>query len=351
MDQQELRDIMGSVRNDAKAALLRTLTAALAGPYAALMRMRRQGYRQHPSKSISVGVPVISVGNITTGGTGKTPMVAWLVEQLAASGRKPAVVTRGYMTSGQASDEAQLLRQGESGPVKVFVDPDRVAAARAAVADGADVIVMDDGFQHRRLRRDLDIVLIDAINPFGFGHCLPRGLLREPLSALADADVLVITHSDLIEPVELSGLQRKLAELAPRAMIALAEHEPTTVRDPDNEEFDAHLLDGLVVCAFCGLGNPDAFFRTLKKLGCQMVATIPFDDHAAYNAVQIDRIMNAVASSHAQVLVTTAKDKVKILPAQSLPLPLLVLNMRMKLSQGQAELWNKVEKVLMGHKA
>jgi tetraacyldisaccharide 4'-kinase len=238
------------------------------------------------------------------------------------------------------------LAKGRGGSVKVIIEPDRVAGARKAVAEGADVLVMDDGFQHRRLRRDLDIVLIDAINPFGYGHCLPRGMLREPLSALADAHVLVITHSDLVDPSELSALREKLAELAPQALIALAEHEPTTVLGPDNEEIDAHLLEGVRVCAFCGLGNPDAFFRTLAKLGCDMIVTIAFDDHAAYTAVEIDRIMTTVASCHAQVLVTTAKDKVKILPAQSLPLPLLVLNMRMKISQGEAELWNKVAAIL-----
>ena len=177
-----MREIMSGRRRGAGASLLRAALATVAGPYAGTMWLRRWMYRRALLPSRRAKVPVICIGNITTGGTGKTPMVAWVVGRLKAAGCNPAILTRGYRPAAGQSDEAELLKHLCDAPV--VINGDRPAGAAQAVAGGADVLVMDDGFQHRRLRRDMDVVLIDATNPFGYGHCLPRGLLREGPSAL-----------------------------------------------------------------------------------------------------------------------------------------------------------------------
>ncbi len=233
MDQQKVLDILsGQAKGPWPTALRGVLTAAEV-PYAVLMRLRRWAYRKELLPSFDPGVPVISIGNLTTGGTGKTPMVAWVVRRLRRICQRPAVLTRGYKAQAGRSDEAVMLRLQLQRPpgslpaaseevaaaipteVPVFIDPHRVAAAKAAVAAGADVLVMDDGFQHLRLKRDLDIVLVDATCPLGFEHVLPRGLLREPPSALAAADALVITHADLLDASSLAALRKRLTFLAP----------------------------------------------------------------------------------------------------------------------------------------
>ncbi|MFW6062423.1 MAG: tetraacyldisaccharide 4'-kinase, partial [Planctomycetota bacterium] len=222
MDQQSVIEIMSGQRSGAKARVTRGLLHAASMPYAVAMRARRRAYRAGLLGSVGVDVPVICVGNLTAGGTGKTPMVAWVIRELDAAGKTPAVLSRGYKAVDGQSDEAELLKAVCRVPV--VMDPDRVAGARRAIEGGADVLVMDDGFQHRRLRRDLDIVLIDATNPFGFDHVLPRGLLREPPSALRYAGAVVVTRSDMISAEQLDALLERLAALAPGATLHTAVH-------------------------------------------------------------------------------------------------------------------------------
>ncbi len=310
MDQQKAMDIMSGRRAGPGAALLRAVLAAASLPYAAAMGLRRRMYRWRLLPSRRAGVPVISVGNITAGGTGKTPTVAWVVQQLKDAGRKPAVLTRGYKAVAGRSDEADLLRRLCGVPV--IVNADRVAGASAAVAGKADVIVMDDGFQHRRLRRALDVVLIDATNPFGFGWCLPRGLLREPRSALRDAGAVVITRSDALTADDLSRLKKRLGRLAKRAVVCTAVHAPVRLADETGRRFPCDYIRGKKVCAFCGIGNPAGFFATLERLGAQVVARHPLEDHAAYTPELIARLKRAGDEARAEIFATTQKDAVKL---------------------------------------
>ncbi|RPI60870.1 MAG: tetraacyldisaccharide 4'-kinase, partial [Planctomycetaceae bacterium] len=290
MDTHRAMEILSGRRRGAAATLLRTALLAAAGPYSAAMRLRRRAYGCGLLPRHSAGVPVICVGNITTGGTGKTPMVAWVAGRLVATGARPAVLTRGYKSVNGKSDEAELLSQLLGPDVPVIVNPDRVAGAAAAVARGATVLVMDDGFQHCRLRRDLDIVLIDATNPFGFGHCLPRGLLREPTSALADADAIVITRSDQAAPQALEALRADLSKLAPQAYLYHATHKPSAVLDECARPLPLEVLAAPArrVFAFCGLANPDGFFDTVKSLGANLAGQAALEDHADYTQPVID---------------------------------------------------------------
>jgi tetraacyldisaccharide 4'-kinase len=284
-------------------------------------------------------VPVISVGNITTGGTGKTPMVVWVIEHLRRAERRPAILTRGYKSHEGVSDEAQLLR-AQAG-VPVIVNPDRVAGAREAIAGGANVLVMDDGFQHRRLRRDLDIVLIDASNPFGYGFCLPRGLMREPATALRDAHAIVITHSDAVFDEDLSALRASLIRLSPRASISTAMHKPTCLVDARGKKHSFKSLAGKSVFAFCGIGSPHSFFESLEVLGADVVATQAMEDHVHYGPETVESLKKSLSENKADFAVTTQKDMVK-LSKVDLGKPILALAVAMEILTGEDELALKI---------
>ena len=329
------------------AGLLRGALAAASLPYRAAMRCRRVAYNAGLLPSCMAGnsmaVPVISVGNITTGGTGKTPMVAHIVALLKAQGRQVGILTRGYKAQAGRSDEAELLR--ELCGVNVTVNPDRVAGAKAAIAAGADLLVMDDGFQHRRLRRDLDIVLIDALNPFGFGHCLPRGLLREGLSALRDADVLVITHADLVPPLQIVQLRAQLAKLSSGADIFTAAHVPSQFLDDRGQCQPLSSLCGKKVFAFCGLGNPESFYRLLQELKVVIAGHLSLSDHAAYSSAEVAQANRLAKAAGAEMLLTTQKDAVK-LKDQTFALPLWQLAVGMKITDDPARFSQGLVKVL-----
>ncbi len=313
MDQADIHDILSGRRKGLGVSLMRAALAVASWPYAGLMRLRRSAYRAGMLPSRNAEAPVVCVGNLTTGGTGKTPMVAWVVQQLQQLGLVPAVLTRGYKAGDGVSDEAELL--GQATGAAVVVDPDRVAGAGRAVAGQADVLVMDDGFQHLRLRRDLDIVLIDATRPWGYGHCLPRGILREPVAALRDAGAVVITRADQTGSKAVDNIRRRIREIVPDAPIALASHRPAGVIDASGERHPLDVLAGRKVCAFCGIGNPEAFFRTLESLNARVVSRHALDDHYEYGPQLEQTTCQACGertSCPAQVMITTAKDYVKI---------------------------------------
>ena len=342
MDQEQIRQILSGRRRGAFASLLRAGLWAACGPYAAAMRIRRWGYNRHLLASKSVGVPVISVGNITAGGTGKTPMVAWVVAQLNSAGASPAILTRGYKAGASGSDEAQLLEQLTDA--KVFVNPDRCKSAVAAIDAGADVLVMDDGFQHLRINRDLDIVLIDATNPFGYGHVLPRGLLREPAGALRDADAVVITRSDAVQSQALGELRARLGALAPGATLHLAIHKPVAVIDEQGRRVAPEALGGKKVCAFCGIANPEAFFRSVEDLGAKLVCTCAFNDHVTYTMDRVEQLARSDGYDEVELLITTQKDAVK-LRGIGLGRPVWQLAVQIEIVEGQQELSQKLSAV------
>jgi len=292
--------------------LWRGLLALAAGLYRAAMAARR-GYYRFAARRVSL--PVVSVGNLTVGGTGKTPLVALLARRLVAMGHRPVIVSRGYKsTPGAVGDETAALRD-ELPPVVVQVEsPDRWAALQRVVAtEPHDVAILDDGFQHICLRRDLDIVAVDATQPFGFGHCLPRGLLREPVSALGRARVVVITRSDQVETNVLSQIEDRVRKhLPPEGLILHASHRPTGLLLPGGEQRGVDSLNGRRCFAFCGLANPGAFYRTLADLGADVAATRDLADHHAYCREEIAEIVRAAGEANAEWIVTTTKDFAKV---------------------------------------
>ncbi|HUU91421.1 MAG TPA: tetraacyldisaccharide 4'-kinase [Phycisphaerae bacterium] len=260
--------------------------------------------------------PVISIGNLTVGGTGKTPMAACLADLVMQLGGAPLIVSRGYGGGeGQPNDEAREL-QRLCPDVPHVQDADRVRAIRRwAGRHPCDIAILDDGFQHRRCARDLDIVLIDALRPFGYGHLLPRGLLREPLSALRRADVVVITRADSLAAAALAALKVEVGRLVPGdTPVLLAEHRPIAIRLPDGSQRDLAWLAGREVAAACAIANPQAFRMTLEQLGAQVAPFNAFRDHHVYTHEELNRLMAGAEATGAKTLVTTGKDFVKWFP-------------------------------------
>jgi len=334
--------IIAKSRRGPAAAVARAGLTVLAGLYRAGLALANLRWRL-PGMVRRAPCPVVSVGNLTVGGTGKTPMVAYLARLAVAEGARPLIVSRGYgAASGRPNEEA--LELGETCPdVPQVQYPDRLRAIRDWTASKpCDLVILDDGFQHRRLARDLDIVLVDTTRPFGFGHVLPRGLLREPLSALARADLVVITRAELLTAEGVARLRTELgAYLRPGVPVLVSEHRPSRIVLLDGAHRDADWLRGRKVTAACGIANPDAFQQGLDRLGAHVVRFEAFRDHYAYAAAEIDRLIEAARLAGAEALVTTRKDFVKWRPLledrrPDLPVEVVGLGVDVAFTEGEA---------------
>ncbi len=283
-------------------------------------------------------VPVISVGNLSAGGTGKTPLVIELARLLASKGAKPAVASRCYgaPSPGEPNDEALLV---EAAGFRVFCGRDRHECARRAAEAGADVVLLDDGFQHRRLHRELDIVTVDAFRPPWEDRLLPAGLLREPLSSLARADAAVIVRA--VPGLDVSGVERRLSELCGGAPTAVYDVVPSALLSPEGGEEDPRMLEGRKVFAFCGTGSPGRFRATLEALGAEVAGFAAFPDHHAYRKADLERVEASAEEAGAEVLVCTAKDGVKC-AAIDRPRKYHILQIRLQPASGAEELEEKV---------
>lgn len=333
------RGLVDGSRRGLAADLARAGLAGLAAPYAAAVGLRNLAYDVGLFATHAAGAPVISIGNLTLGGTGKTPLVAWVVRACIAAGRRPAIVSRGYRAApGQTSDEAAELAVVVPG-VPHLADRDRVRAATAAVLAGAEVVVLDDGFQHRRLARTLDILAVDATDPFGCGRLFPRGLLREPLRSVARAQAIVLTRADAVDADRRRAIRAALAQAGGGGGVwAEAVHAPHRLRTAAGREHALDRLGGRRVVACAGIGNPAAFRRTLADLGADVLAFRTFPDHHAYTAADVAALGREAAAARADYVVTTLKDLVK-LPHETLGgVPLVAVEITLRLETGAAEL-------------
>jgi tetraacyldisaccharide 4'-kinase len=328
------------------SSLSRFALAPLSVAYGAAVRARLALHRRGKLRVECVAAPVLSVGNLTAGGTGKTPLVEWLARAVAArEGKRVCVLTRGYgrvdvrrrvvvSDGGQviadaraAGDEPLLLAERlRAHGVAVVCDVDRVAAARFALEElDSEVFILDDGFQHLRLARDLNVVTIDATNPWGGGRLLPAGLLREPVGELARADCVVITRAELSKDLErlreeASRLSSGRPVFAARTLTVGARLLTRTVRDAQrdeqrneqrNEVFALSQLPRAVV-AFCGVGNPRGFFANLRREGFELRRVRAFADHRRYTQPDVEEVEREARRAGAEALLTTAKDAVKL---------------------------------------
>ncbi len=284
-------------------------------PYGAIVGIRNGLYDHRVLRSHRADVPVFCVGNLTTGGTGKTPLAAWLARFAAERGHRVAILTRGYKAEqGTLADEPAELA-GACPGIPVIVNPDRVAGATEAIQNhGAQVLLMDDGFQHRRLARDLDIVTIDATLPFGYGRLLPAGLLREPIGSLRRAHAAVLTRSDQVSEEALAQIETRIRQIRPDLVVARSVHAPVGARGYDGIDIPPERLRGRKAFAFCGLGNPSAFFATVRTCGCVLMGSHAYNDHHAYTDDDLVELCGEARDDGADLLLTTQKDWTKIAP-------------------------------------
>jgi tetraacyldisaccharide 4'-kinase len=248
-------------------------------------------------KRVRLPAPVVSIGNLSVGGTGKTPLTIWICRSFLEIGLRPVVLTRGYEYLPSA---------------RVWVGRDRAASGNAALARAkVDVFVLDDGFQHLALERDLDIVLLDCRNPFGNGHVLPAGPLREPISNLGRADAFVITHA--AKDLDAAPLKDKLQRLFPGIPVFACRHMMKGISlMKGGPAFPIDMLSGRRAVVFAGIAGPEGFFGQLRQTGIRICGSLSFPDHHRYTAGDFSKIFRCASDHGAELIITTAKDAVRI---------------------------------------
>lgn len=343
----EFRDLVSGRRKGVFATLMRGALRVVEVPYTIAVSVRNGRYARGAAEIHNVGVPVITVGNLTLGGTGKTPVVKWLALRFQNAGVRVAIVSRGYgADEGKHNDEALELAQALPH-VPHIQNRDRVAAARLAIHDfKSQLILLDDGYQHRRLGRDLDIVLLDALEPFGFEHVFPRGTLREPLAGLSRAQVVCLSRADAISQSERDAIRHRVAKIAPQTLWCEAAHTADRLLNSRGESRPLDALASCRVAAFCGIGNPAGFHHTLTAADCEPVAWREFPDHHAYTPADQSELIALAESSKAEMFVCTQKDLVKLQRHELGRVPLWALAIKMKFLRGQEALEQILEDVL-----
>ena len=298
------------------ATLSRLMLLVLSYIYGCVVSIRNIFYDIGVQKTVKLSIPVICIGNLTAGGTGKTPMVIYVVKMLLEMDKRVVILSRGYKSKGDKGNDENILLGNALPGVEIVVDSDRIRGGKLAIEKyHPDIIVMDDGFQHRRLHRDLDITLIDARCPFGYGYVIPRGYLREQKKGLRRSDVTVITRADQVNDETLKSISKSVAQLSDNALLLTAMHAPNALYNSQNNTIALTTLKERPVYVFCAIARGDAFVDTLKALDCNVVGHKFFQDHHHYSEDEIALIVNNGKAYSKKVnnwYVTTEKDWVKI---------------------------------------
>jgi len=308
---------------------LRLLLWPLSVLYGDLTRLRARLYAQGTLKSKRLGAPVISVGNLTVGGTGKTPMVIWLAEKLLAEGKRVAILSRGYKGASGTSDEIELMKFRLQKRALFGVGPNRYAQGLALEQKGVDIFLLDDGFQHLQLARDVNILLLDASQPLGRQLLLPAGPLREPVSAMQRADILLLTRSETSPETAsaIAKLQNYPVFSAATRLIGFrrlgAGIQVLTAEEIGSGPF----------YAFCGIGNPRAFFQDLKNWNLPVAVSSEFPDHHKYDARDAGELAAAARAAGAKAFLTTEKDAQNLTGLQFDEFPVFLVVIDLEISQ------------------
>lgn len=347
-DRTELVKIISGQRRGVWAAIIRFCLGCLTPVYRLGVGLRNRRFDRataHPDAGIIqiAGIPVVSVGNLTTGGTGKTPLVIWIASFLQQHGLNVVLISRGYGSSpredGPRKNDEAMEMENRLPNVPHLQSPDRYAMSQQAINQfGAQVIVLDDAFQHRRLHRDLDIVLIDATVPFGYGRLLPRGLLREPLKSLRRADLIVLTRSDLVADEQRERILRKIQSCIGSQPILESRTVAAGLVSSQGNRITVEELSGQPVFYFCGIGNPNGFATTLNRLGLDVRGSRIFSDHHDFSAEDMHQIGELATTCGAAVIVCTHKDLVKLRKPSINTLPVYALVIDIEFLHGQSKL-------------
>ncbi|MDP6445833.1 MAG: tetraacyldisaccharide 4'-kinase [Pirellulaceae bacterium] len=335
----DYHDLMSGKQRGLGAASLRWALAAVELLVSGAVRWRNWRFERKPQLSERVDAWVVSVGNLTTGGTGKTPLVEWIARFYRQQSLRVAIISRGYgAEQGSRNDEAIELEQ-KLPDVPHLQNKRRVVAARTAIAElESQVLVLDDAFQHRWLARDIDIVLLDALAPFGFDHLLPRGLLREPIGGLRRADIIALTRADLVDDERRAEIRSRAQQYAPDAVWVEAAHRPSHLLRSDGETRPLNDADNWRVGAFCGIGNPAGFRRTLAAVAKDVEFEVEFADHHPFARSDIEQLAHQAAEHQVDALICTHKDLVKVNAQRIGSTPVFALAVEMDVLVGEAEL-------------
>jgi tetraacyldisaccharide 4'-kinase len=340
----DLRNAVGALWTGRgwRARAGRLLLSPFEGAYSGIIKARGFLYDRRLLKAHDVSVPVVSVGNLSVGGTGKTPIAAWIATQLVERGANPAIVLRGY-----GEDEA-LVHRRLNETISVIACPNRVRGMREAVAEAADVIVLDDAFQHRRAARDADVVLIDADTWTGDTRLLPAGPWREPLSAAKRASLVIVTRKTS-DRASVVAVKEAVAAAAPGVPIAGVSLAPGELRSTaTGQTMPLQALDGADVTAIAAVANPDAFFHQLTRLGA-IVRPHRYADHYAFSERDARQLADLAGAS--DFAVCTLKDAVKlesVWPAEAGSL--WYVSQRLKVEDGKHHIARLLDGLLaLGH--
>jgi tetraacyldisaccharide 4'-kinase len=346
LSESQFRALVSGQWRGPLAGALRAILSACELPYQAVVRSRNRQFDTGRRQPVRVPAPVISVGNLTVGGTGKTPLVAWLARWLQARGIPVTIISRGYgaQRRGRLNDEALELAAQLPG-VPHVQNADRIAAAEAALqTNPKQVLLLDDAFQHRRLARDLDIVLLDALCPFGYDHLLPRGLLREPIEGLARAQVVALSRSDAVSAEQRTEIEARVRKVAPQALWVELVQRPRGLISASGRRQELAALRGPTVAAFCGIGNPAGFRHTLTTAGLTTAGVLELADHCDYSAAAMQRLAGWLEQMpQATAVICTRKDLVKIPLDQIAGRPLWAVEIELAITRGEEELTNMLE--------
>jgi len=345
--------VLRILKGESRLPLHYYLLAPLSWLYAAASVVRAALYGLGVIKVRSLPCKVIAVGNLTAGGTGKTPAVIYIANLLASKGKNTAVVIRGYrggakgrvavvsdgkdllMEAGMAGDEACLLAKNLPG-VPVVIGGDRYEAGMLAIKSfNPDVIILDDAYQHIALKRDLNILLMDARRPFGNGFTLPMGYLREPKSAVKRADLAVLTRSDRASEPELADSAAKISSFAHGLPVIMAAHRPRTLYSLWGKgETALEYLGGKGVVTASGVAEPASFALILEKLNAKITQVFEYPDHHGYTTDDVAEMEAAAVKAGAFAVVTTEKDAVKLAGRKAAGVEFLVLGIGLEITRG-----------------
>jgi tetraacyldisaccharide 4'-kinase len=324
--------------------------------YRLIVYFRNRLYDRQILMPIKLSCPVISVGNITVGGTGKTPCVIMMAQMLQRHGYLPAVISRGYggknpkpvnivsdgkniLLNAEDSGDEPLLIARSLPDVPVITGTRRRLTGRAAIDQfGATVLICDDAFQHRQIFRDIDIVLLDAEKPFSNGYLLPRGELREPFSSLHRAGCIILTRADKTEPLD-SDVNR-IAGASHIPIFRAAHRFKEIIRPAENIRLSQGDLRGKKVCAFCGIARPESFKKLLVEAEAQLLSFIPFPDHYAYDRYELEGLKKQFRALGADYWVTTEKDATRLTVHPEFLKMLWVLRMEMEIEPSRESFEN-----------
>lgn len=339
--------IISGEKRGAFAGIARLFLLILSWVYGLGVGLRRLFYHLGIFRPGILPVKVVSVGNITTGGTGKTPLVEYIARLVQDYGERPAILSRGYKGSSSNlnqrwSDEAEVLRQNLP-QVPFIVDEDRNRGGRKALDEyDASILILDDGFQYWRLVRNLEIVVVDALEPFGYDYLLPRGLLREPISALRRADLLVISRCDMVSKEKLASIGRRIRGISPGLPVIGTRHKPVEFCDLKKRKSPVDWVTEKSIFGFCGIGNAKGFLLTLKKLKARVLGFRRFADHHRYTPEELASLVNEARSLGAEALVTTQKDRANFPEDVEVALPILWLKIALEIISGKEALEAKL---------